>query len=64
MEKGQMKNINPVGSSWDDFERKHFTLADIDEHDAKADIVSELIEARNEGKITQCQLEIMSSGIK
>lgn len=58
-----MKNTNPVGSSWEDFERSHFTQADIDEHYAKAEIVSELIKARNEGKITQRQLEIMS-GIK
>lgn len=52
-----MKNTNPVGSSWDEFERNHFTSSDIDEHDAKAEIVSELIKARNDGEVTQSQLE-------
>lgn len=54
------QKISPRGTSWDDFKRKMYTPEEIAESEAKAAIISELIDARREGKITQKQLEEMS----
>ena len=51
------KDYGPVGDSWDDFEKKHFTQAEIDSMDAKISILHELIDAGNKGSITQEEFE-------
>ncbi len=55
--------INPRGSSWDELEKKLFTPEEIAESKVRVDIISEMINAREENGITQKQLEAMS-GIK
>lgn len=55
--------ICPRGSSWDEFEKELFRPEEIAESKARAEIIKELIDAREEMGITQKQLEAMS-GIK
>ena len=55
--------INPRGSSWDELEKQLFTPEEIAESKVRVDIISEMINAREENGITQKQLEAMS-GIK
>ena len=55
--------INPRGSSWDELEKHLFTPEEIAESKVRVDIISEMINAREENGITQKQLEAMS-GIK
>jgi DNA-binding XRE family transcriptional regulator len=55
--------INPRDSSWDELEKQLFTPEEIAESKVRVDIISEMINAREENGITQKQLEAMS-GIK
>jgi DNA-binding XRE family transcriptional regulator len=55
--------ISPSGSSWDDFERQMYTPEEIEASKVRSEIITEMIKAREEGGVTQKQLEIMS-GIK
>mgnify|MGYP000473705100 CR=1 FL=1 len=55
--------ISPRGSSWDDFERQMYTPEEIEASKVRSEIITEMIKAREEGGVTQKQLEIMS-GIK
>lgn len=55
--------IHPKGSSWDELEKQLFTPEEIAESKIRVDIISEMIQAREENGITQKQLETMS-GVK
>ena len=55
--------ISPKGSSWDELERELFTPEEIAENEVRANIITEMINARERDGITQKQLEAMS-GIK
>lgn len=54
------KEYNPIGRSWDDFEREIFTEEEIAASDLRVNIICELIEARKKMGITQKMLEKMS----
>ena len=54
------KNNSSVGTTWEELEKEIFTPEEIAESDAEVAIISELIKARNEGKISQKQLEELS----
>ena len=56
------KTVNEL-RTWDAIEKELFTPEEMAESHARAAILCELIDARNEGKITQKQLEEMS-GVK
>ncbi len=53
--------VSPIGSSWDEFEKRVFTAEEIMESDLRVAMISELIRARNDQGITQKQLEEASS---
>ena len=55
--------VSPIGSSWDEFEKRTFTQEEIMESDLRVALISELIRARNDQGITQKQLE-EASGVK
>ena len=58
------KEGSPVGQTWDDsLDKELFTPDEIEESDLRVAIISELISARNAGKISQKQLEALS-GVK
>ena len=57
------KKISPRGTTWDELEKELFTPEEIEESNVRVAIISEMIKAREEGGITQKQLEEMS-GIK
>ena len=46
-----------IGRDWEDIEREIFTPEEIAEAELKASIISELIKARNERKLSQRDLE-------
>lgn len=54
---------NPVGSSWDEFEKDHFSEQEILESDLRVSLISEIIEARHKLELTQKELETLS-GVK
>ena len=49
-----------IGRDWEDIEREIFTPEEIAEAELKASIISELIKARNERKLSQRDLEKLS----
>ena len=49
-----------IGRSWEEIEREIFTPEEIAEAELKASIISELIKARNERKLSQRDLEKLS----
>ncbi len=51
---------SPVGSSWEDFEKKAFTKEEIAESDLRVALICELIKARNEKGLSQRDLEKLS----
>lgn len=55
--------VNPIGSSWDEFEKRTFTPEEIMESDLRVALISELIHARQDKGITQKQLE-EASGVR
>lgn len=55
--------VSPIGSSWEDFEKRTFTPEEIMESDLRVALISELIHARQDKGITQKQLEEVS-GVK
>ena len=55
--------VSPIGSSWDEFEKRTFTPEEIMESNLRVALISELIRARNDQGITQKQLE-EASGVK
>jgi len=57
-----MKKINSsaIGDSWDDVKKELFTPEEIDEIEASAALMGELIEARHKKGISQKRLEELS----
>ena len=55
-----MKNNRAIGDSWEDVKKELFTSDEIDEIEASAALMSELIEARNKKGISQKKLEELS----
>ena len=55
--------ISPLGTNWNDFEKENFTPEEIAESNLRVAIISEIINTRQEQKITQKELEAMS-GVK
>lgn len=53
-------SYSPIGSSWDDFEKKAFTAEEIAESDLRVALICELIDARNEKGLSQRDLEELS----
>lgn len=53
-------SYSPVGSSWDEFEKKIFTTEEIAESDLRVALICEIIEARNEKGLSQRDLEELS----
>lgn len=47
-----MSKVSPIGSTWDDFEREHFTSEEIAASELRASLIVELIKARNEKGIS------------
>ena len=45
--------ISPLGTNWNDFEKENFTPEEIAESDLRVAIISEIINTRQEQKITQ-----------
>lgn len=54
---------NAFGTEWQDFRKEIFTPEELKESDLKVAILGELIEAREQKKISQKQLEELS-GVK
>ncbi len=54
---------NALGTEWQDFRKEIFTPEELKESDLKVAILGELIEAREQKKISQKQLEELS-GVK
>ena len=55
--------VSPLGSSWDDFEKKIFTPDEIAASNLRVALVGEIINSRQERGLTQKQLEEIS-GVK
>ena len=51
------KNNPAIGHSWDEIESEFFTPEEIEESNLKIAAICELIDARNEGHITQADME-------
>lgn len=49
--------INPIGSSWDDFEKKAFTPAEIAASNMRVDLISTIISAMQTNSTTQKEIE-------
>ncbi len=54
---------NALGTEWQDFRKEIFTPEELKESELKVAILGELIEAREQNKISQKQLEELS-GVK
>lgn len=54
---------NAIGTEWQDFRKEIFSPEELKESDLKVAILGELIEAREQKKISQKQLEELS-GVK
>jgi len=52
--------INPIGSSWGEFERSTFTQEELAASDLRVALISEIINSRQEYGLTQKQLEEIS----
>lgn len=52
--------INPIGSSWDNFEKETFTPEEIAASNLRVAIVNEIIQSRKDNGLTQKQLEEIS----
>ena len=50
-----MKNKH-IGSSWDEFEKTHFTAEEIAESDLRVAVIGEIIKARKEKGLNQTEL--------
>ncbi|MCD7725176.1 MAG: helix-turn-helix domain-containing protein [Clostridiales bacterium] len=57
------KKIPPVGESWSDYRKTHYTAQEISENDLMVQLVGEVIKTRKEKHISQRELEDMT-GIK
>ena len=57
------RGADAIGGSWEDLEKELFTPEEMAASDVRVAIISELIKARNEGKISQNELERLS-GVK
>jgi predicted XRE-type DNA-binding protein len=55
--------VNPIGSSWDDFEKTTFTPEEIAASNLRVSLVSEIINSRQERGLSQKRLEEIS-GVK
>ena len=55
--------INPIGSSWDDFEKTAYTPEEIAASDLRVALINEIINSRQEHGLTQKRLEEIS-GVK
>lgn len=57
------KPISPIGDDWDDLRKELFSPEERAECDLKVAIISEIINARQSGGLTQKELEAVS-GVK
>ena len=57
------KKVSPIGSSWDEFEKKNFTPEEIAASNLRVSLVGEIINSRHDKGISQKQLEEIS-GVK
>lgn len=48
--------VSPIGSSWDEFEKRTFTPLEIIESDLRVALIGELIRARQDAEVPQKQL--------
>ena len=51
------KKISPVGESWSEYRKKHYTAEEIAENDLMVKLVGEIIKTRKENHISQRELE-------
>ena len=59
-----MSRNNPaIGHSWDEIESEFFTSEEIEESNLKIAAICELIDARNEGYITQADMDAAVSAL-
>ena len=57
------KKISPMGESWGEYRKKHYTAEEIAENDLMIKLVGEIIKARKENHISQRELGDMA-GVK
>ncbi len=57
------KKISPVGESWSEYRKAHYTAEEIAENDLMVQLVGEVIRSRKENQISQRELENMT-GVK
>lgn len=57
------KNVSPLGESWGNYRKEHFTAEEIAENDLMVTLVGEVIKARKEKNISQRELEFLT-GVK
>ena len=57
------KTISPVGESWSEYRKKHYTAEEIAENDLMVKLVGEVIKTRKEKHISQRELEDIT-GVK
>lgn len=57
------KKISPVGESWSEYRKKHYTVEEIAENDLMVKLVGEVIKTRKEKHISQRELGDMT-GVK
>lgn len=55
--------ISPMGESWGEYRKKHYTAKEIAENDLMVKLVGEMIKTRKENHISQRELEDMT-GVK
>ena len=58
-----IKKISPVGESWSEYRKKHYTAEEIAENDLMVKLVGEVIKTRKEKHISQRELEDMTGVI-
>lgn len=58
-----VKKISPVGESWSEYRKAHYTAEEIAGNDLMVQLVGEVIKTRKENHISQRELEDMT-GIK
>lgn len=58
-----VKKVSPIGESWSEYRKAHYTAEEIAENDLMVQLVGEVIKTRKENNISQRELENMT-GIK
>lgn len=57
------EKVSPVGQSWGEYRKTHYTAEEIAENDLMAELVGEVVKARKESHMSQRELEA-ATGIK